>query len=545
MIKSKYENEIMSERIIAGCVVCAEKVEKDELLLRDTPPQAIVRSNEICTVKEGGYFVLDFGAEICGGVEITFCKNGVQLARARIVFGESVSEAMSELGEKNSCNDHSPRDISVPVSDYSNMRLGYTGFRFVKVQAEKGDLKILGIRAVSELRDIEYKGSFECNDELLNRVWLVGARTVHLNMQSYLWDGIKRDRLVWIGDSHAETSAIMSVFGYNDIVEKSLDLVLDTTPPDAWMNGIPSYSLWWLIIRNDWYMYTGNAAYVKRDKRYICDMIRHILDGITDSGEVIGFRDPNMQYFVDWETLGGEDTKSGFCAVLIMALKACENLCSVIGNKKLAAECREKATRIRAASLPEIHRKQIGALAALAEMCDAKQINKDILSVEPADISAYLGYYVLLARGMAGDVAGALDTVRKYWGRMIELGATSFWESFDYPSSFGAAPIDKPVPEGMKDIHGDFGAYCYKGFRCSLCHGWACGPTPFITRYVLGVKILEKGCRRVSVKPCLGGLKWIRGTYPTPYGNIEIYAEDKNGDVVTRITAPKEIEIEE
>ena len=55
------------------------------------------------------------------------------------------------------------------------------------------------------LRDLQYLGSFECSDERLNTIWQTGAYTVHLNMQDYLWDGIKRDRLVWIGDMHPET----------------------------------------------------------------------------------------------------------------------------------------------------------------------------------------------------------------------------------------------------------------------------------------------------------------------------------------------------
>ena len=55
------------------------------------------------------------------------------------------------------------------------------------------------------------------NDERLNRIWQTGAYTVHLNMQDYLWDGIKRDRLVWIGDMGPETMTVLSVFGNQDI----------------------------------------------------------------------------------------------------------------------------------------------------------------------------------------------------------------------------------------------------------------------------------------------------------------------------------------
>lgn len=42
------------------------------------------------------------------------------------------------------------------------------------------------------------------SDELLNKIWNTGAFTQHLNMQEFIWDGIKRERLVWITDMHPE-----------------------------------------------------------------------------------------------------------------------------------------------------------------------------------------------------------------------------------------------------------------------------------------------------------------------------------------------------
>jgi hypothetical protein len=80
---------------------------------------------------------------------------------------------------------------------------------------------------------------------------MTGAYTVHLNMQEYLWDGIKRDRAVWLGDMHPEVQTIMSVFGQNDVVPRSLDLAVSQYPLPRWLNGISSYSLWYLIIHHD------------------------------------------------------------------------------------------------------------------------------------------------------------------------------------------------------------------------------------------------------------------------------------------------------
>ena len=43
-----------------------------------------------------------------------------------------------------------------------------------------------------------------------------------------------------------------------------------------------------------------------------------------------------------------------------------------------------------------------------------------------------------------------------------------------------AEKIDVFPVKGKVDIHGDFGAFCYKGYRHSLCHGWSSGVIKFI-----------------------------------------------------------------
>ena len=88
----------------------------------------------------------------------------------------------------------------------------------------------------------------------------------------------------------------------------------------------------------------------------------------------------------------------------------------------------------------------------------------------------------------AGETDTALDFIRAYWGGMLDLGATTFWEDFDLGWTENAGRIDELVPPGKKDIHGDFGAYCYIGFRHSLCHGWAGGPTAWLSQHVLGIR---------------------------------------------------------
>jgi len=144
---------------------------------------------------------------------------------------------------------------------------------------------------------------------------------------------------------------------------------------------------------------------------------------------------------------------------------------------------------------------------------------------------------------MAGDYQGSIDVIREYWGAMLDLGATTFWEDFDLEWATNSTRIDELPSGNRKDIHGDFGKYCYIGFRHSLCHGWASGPTSWLSEHVLGIKPLEAGFKKVKIEPHLADLEWVEGTFPTPYGLIKVRHEKKNGKVETTYSAPDEIDV--
>jgi len=151
---------------------------------------------------------------------------------------------------------------------------------------------------------------------------------------------------------------------------------------------------------------------------------------------------------------------------------------------------------------------------------------------------------MLLAKAKAGDYQGGVDAIRSFWGPMLNLGATTFWEDFNIDWLPNASRVDELVPDDKKDIHGDYGAYCYKGFRHSLSHGWASGPTPWLTEYVLGVKVIAPGCKVMKIEPHLGDLSFAEGTYPTPFGVVKIkHVKQPDGKVKTTVNAPAGVKI--
>ena len=520
-------------------------------LLNTGNGQADLVNKQVTVLKSGKgikpALLLDFGKELHGGLQIvTGMHKSGKPVKLRLRFGESASEAMSETGDKrNATNDHAIRDMVVLAPWLGSLEVGNTGFRFVRIdlEEENTEVHLKEVRAIFKFRDIPYLGSFNSSDTLLNKIWLTGAYTVHLNMQDYLWDGIKRDRLVWVGDMHPEVSTIASVFGYNEVVRKSLDLSRDLHPLPQYMNGMITYSMWWVIIHRDWYMHNGDLNYLKEQRAYLLGLLNHYMtkiDGNNKENLYDGTR------FLDWpssENKKGID--AGMHAMLALTLQAGADLCKVLGEHATAKKCDEAVSRLKK-HMPDINgSKQAAALLALAGFLPAEQANRHVIGVGGVkDFSTFYGYYMLQAKAMAGDYQGSIDAIRTYWGAMLNLGATTFWEDFNMDWLLNASRIDELVPEGKKDIHGDYGAYCYVGFRHSLCHGWASGPTPWLTEHVLGIKVLEPGCRAIKVAPHLGDLQFAEGSFPTPYGLVKVkHTKQANGKVKSEISAPKEVRI--
>lgn len=523
-------------------------IQNEESLMLKGKGQSDLENRNICKIKSDDTnnpaLLFDFGKEIHGGIQIvTGSTSTNQPVKIRIRFGESVSEAMSNIGEKGATNDHAIRDAIMEVPWLGKLEFGNSGFRFVRIDLldPNTELQLKEVRAKFIYQDIPYLGSFKCNDELLNKIWMTGAYTVHLNLQDYLWDGIKRDRLVWIGDIHPEVSTVNAVFGYNDAVPRSLDLARDITPLPGWMNGISSYSLWWIITHKDWYINNGNLEYLKEQKEYLIPLLRRLISMIGDNGK----EKLDGKRFLDWPSSENpEAIQAGLQALMVWALSDGEELCLILNEKQVAKECNEAVKKLKQYIPDANNSKQAAALLTISDLI-APEKGNDIVSNDGVhSFSTFYGYYMLQSLAKAGNYDGALESIRRYWGGMLSVGATTFWEDFDINWLKNASPIDELPQAGKVDIHGDYGNYCYKGLRHSLCHGWASGPTAWLSEHVLGVKVVGAGCKTIKIEPHLGNLDYVEGTYPTPLGVISIkHTKDANGKISSDVKAPKGIKI--
>ena len=123
----------------------------------------------------------------------------------------------------------------------------------------------------------------------------------------------------------------------------------------------------------------------------------------------------------------------------------------------------------------------------------------------------------LFQEGLANE---ALTILREQWNRMLEKGATTFWETF--PRNTGSGHWSR-----------------------SLCHGWSAAPTYFLSTQVLGVKPTAPGYTRIQIAPQPFNLRWASGTVPTPRGPVTVsWHVNETGTLDLKYDAPEGCDVE-
>ncbi len=534
-------------------VISAIGADSSDILIANEDIRPCFDPKEKCILRKGGDILLDFGCELHGTFIFSVCniKHGENNSAAfRICLGESVSEAMSDTKTSAATNDHAPREIYTELSYYSEFETNESGFRFARLTLLSPEAEVELKAAVATLIycDIPYLSHFECSDETVTKIYDTAAYTAHLNLQDYLYDGIKRDRLVWIGDMHTEVLSLLSLFGNNEkvlsIIKNSLDSIRDTTPAGKNMNGVSSYSMWWVMIHFELYKYTGDISYLSLQKDYLSKLMTVLASYVGENGE----EKVPPHRFLDWPSSGDKNgVHCGLHGLLCLALEEGAMLCRALDLHPIASIADSAANKLKNAPPVLENSKQAAALLSLSNVYDRIKANEYISrrgdTGSTADgYSCFFAYYILTAKALAGDIKTALADMKEYFGAMLDLGATTFWEDFSLSWIKGNKPVS-PITRLPKDdeccIHRDFGGYCYKGLRHSLCHGWSSGAVPFITRYILGVGDIDLKNKRIKISPNLADLGYIKGTVPTPLGTVYIEAHNIGGEIKTDITLPE------
>lgn len=540
-------------------VYTSGNIENPESLLKEKTLQIGLFEYDCATVKGKSSIILDFGKELSGGARIlTKLADSGNLVRLR--FGESVGETCAEIGEKNATNDHSVRDMNVNLVRFSDMTFGQTGFRFLRIDfSEDAAFEIKSIVAADDSIERKETGEFVSDDPRMNEIWQTAAYTLKLCLKNgYVWDGIKRDRLVWIGDIYPETKTSFCLYPDVPEIKNSLIFCRDQTAEGVWMNGIPNYSAWWIYNLYEYYMRTSDEEFVKENLGFVKRIVKDFAPFVGEDGTTnlpFDFIDWGSHYvekedFVDFDEDSLKDSHdidkkydelAGTNYLLRIVMDKAAYLLDKFGEDSSLAK--EIENRLKRKTHKVRRYKQIAALAVLAG--EETQENLDVMLNGGAEgLTTFLNYFIFKAMAKMNKFDEAEAMIREYYGKMLDLGATTFWEDFDVEWFENANRIDEMPQSGKTDPHGDKGRFCYTGYRHSFCHGWASGVLAYMTEYIAGIRPVDGKPDEYEFAPHLGSLNFIKAVYPTLKGNI--VAEIKkapDGSYIKNLTAPNGIKV--
>ncbi len=464
--------------------------------------------------------LLDFGREVEGRVE--FQSDCDCDAWVTIQYGESAEEAKA--------GGHFVGTDLLHIANHSTAYGPKAGFRYAKIRFVGGgpEIRFKTIQLDGIYYPVEYKGSFESSDALLNRIWETGAYTMHLCMQDDIWDAVKRDRGRWIGDLDVGGRVINSVFADHFLVEDTMTRLIGDDPVTEQVNTIPGYSALWVTALAEYYGHTGAKDFLVSVHPRLVELLKLMDSGFDDRNI---FVNPEKQWlFVDWSPGLYADTPEARQATQIEYYRAYKEgayLLRELNDTANADHYEQRADAIRASTNMYLRdantgtygtRWQTNAMAIVSGLATPDQypaLWDNVLKNVSQDrwdspvISPYYNYYVVSAMAQAGHRAEALQWIRTFWGGMLAEGATSFWEAYDlrWPKI---------------NFHVSLQADGTTGYFVSLAHGWSSGPTAWLMEQVLGINPTAAGFSHVTIRPDLIDLAWARGSEPTPNGLIKV-----------------------
>ena len=478
------------------------------------------QQSAVSVQKNGNSWLVDFGKETLGFIQLHGLQGKGLLS---IYYGESKEEALSP----EHCEALDRVDVNSNTKTLKRLDLS-KAFRYVQLQFDN-TVQLDSVSMLYEYSDVQQRGNFLCSDPLVNRIYDVAKYTFELNTREFFIDGIKRDRWVWSGDAYQ--SYLMNYYLYFDTetVKRTSYALRGKDPVTGHINTIMDYTFYWFLGIYDYYLYTGDKNFIAQNY----DRMKSLMDYVLARRNKDGLMEwmPGDWIFIDWAAGLSKKGEVSFEQLLLARSLQTMAICAELANdesaatqyKQLANDMRDKLFRFywnaqqQALVHSRINGQQTNNITRYANMfaiffdyftaAQKQAVKSSVLlnSNVPQITTPYMRFYELEALCALGEQSYVLNEMKSYWGGMLQLGATSFWEEYN------------PAKNGEEHL-----SMYGRKFGKSLCHAWGASPLYLLGKYYLGVQPTAPGYSRYSIIPNLGGLEWMQGKVPTPQGEIEL-----------------------
>jgi len=403
------------------------------------------------------------------------------------------------------------------------------GFRYATLTIRNltKPLKIRKIACILNTYPVLAKGSFDCSNELLNRIWDMSSHTLKVSMLDTYVDCPTYEQTLWVGDARIEALVNYYAFGDVNLTKRCILLAaksLHRSPlpesqvPSGWQDILSTWSLLWVLMVDEYLQYTNDNEFLKEIYPYVKKTLDNLEKYINEQN-LLSIKAWNM---LDWAPM--DTPREGIVTHLnIFAVEAFRRGAK-LAEKLTDTETKEKFLRnsekLRKAIISELWNSErkgfidsihvdgtrsnvisvaTNALAVLYDCVSSEQysILRNKLLDWPEDWvkpgSPYGMFFVLEALEKLGYKEKIIEEIKKNWKYMLHEGPGTCWETFK-----------KARPTR------------------SYCHGWSSGPLYFLSKIFLGLDILEINNDILTIKPETNYLDWAKGGIPTSKGIVYI-----------------------
>ena len=413
-------------------------------------------------------------------------------------------------------------------------------YRYIelKIATAAEPLTIEDLRGVYTGYPFERKSRFESGPAELQKILDVGWRTARLCAHETYMDCPYYEQLQYVGDTRLQALISLYTAGDARLMRNAIEIIDSSRTaegatysraPSRLQQYIPPFSLWWIGMVHDYWMYQDDPSFVRR-----------MLPGVRAVLAFFGARQkPNGSLshipwwnFVDWtkEWAEGVPPAVGGSAQLdlqlLLAYRWAAEMEEALGSESIAEDDRDAEEQLRGAvrvlywnngrklfaDTPEGSQfsQHTNALAILADVtagAEAKDlIERVVLDKSLVQCSIYFRHYLHSAMNKAGAGDRYLEMLGP-WRTMLERGLTTWAEQED-PTR-------------------------------SDCHAWGASPNFELFRTVLGIDSAAPGFRRVIVRPFLGKLTHAAGSIPHPRGQVSVKLALEGSKLEAEVALPE------
>lgn len=435
--------------------------------------------------------------------------------------------------------------ISNGDADQTSTSLWWRAYRYIQVEVKTRNqpLTIKDIYGTYTGYPFKFNARFDSSDPILEKILRVGWRTARLCAFETYMDCPYYEQLQYVGDTRIQ--ALVSYFDSGDyrLARNAIKLINDSRIasgltqsryPSATMQLIPTYSLWWIGMLHDYWMYTPDSAFVKRElpcERQILSFFHRFQekDGSLENLPYWNFTD--WVYAKGWRSGAPPIGKNGNSSILDMQLlwgyELAAQMEGRLGMRAYFELYHKRALQLKKTIMKKYwdrargefadtpqkdsfsqHANALAILTGVVSGRNAFMLGRKILSdTTLTKATIYFKYYVnraLVKAGLGNDYLNWLGV----WKENLKYGLTTWAETSD-----------------LRTTRSD-------------CHGWGASPNIELFRTVLGIESDAPGFSKVMIDPHLGTLTRASGEIPHKGGGISVSYLLKNSKWIVKIHLP-------